>query len=302
MIFLKPCSAIIIDDVGEKDISSLDPDVRADLMQQLELNLVNIRNQYASYVRYIRVAIEEKGIGFSDLRSFILSLLAFNKKYDSSNKQLKLFSGKKVDFGKANSIIDIFDLILECCSFLDCNVFQEIVKQYGIDCNNKENIVVRYPKILKAYIDKHRVSEFVLINPLLGNLDSKKVTLKFDIISLTCKLGTVMELQKAVANILGLRSSALKILSIEEGCILLTLLIPTSIADVLFNSDTKLSSKQIVQFQDLSALWLQCGNCIFDFKVDNDEKDEGSQGIFCRHSLQSFPLGNIPYGGKFLWG
>ena len=130
--------------------------------------------------------------------------------------------------------------------------------------------MVRYQKALKDFVQKHKVSEFVLIDPSLCNAtcNSMKIHLKFDIDAMKCRLGEIRELKYAVARILEVMPSTLVIHDIKEGCILLILLIPTSVAEVLFNNETSFLAEQVQQFQKISLVWLQCGQWMFDFKQE----------------------------------
>lgn len=274
------------DEQGLSSVQQLDSKIREDLEHQLRENLRKIRNQYTSYVQYILISLKEKKVDVEDLRSFILNLPAF---IDTSSRQTMLWSGKSVDFEEANSINDIFKILVrDCCSFLDCNTFEQIMAQYEVDSSNDK--IVQYYEDLKEYIEKHKASEFALINPSLDNLasTSTEMRLKFDVDELKCRLGDIKELKRAVARILGLRPSTLTILDIQEGCIILTLLIPTSVAEVLFNSDTSFSVEQVKQFQHISTMWLQCGGYIFNFKKEI-ESEISLQGKLEFHSTMFLP-------------
>ena len=63
----------------------------------------------------------------------------------------------------------------------DCHIFQWIVREYGLDQGQELN-----PEYLKAYMESHKVSEFIQINPLLKKFadSSNPLTFKFDIKSL----------------------------------------------------------------------------------------------------------------------
>lgn len=69
----------------------------------------------------------------------------------------------------------------------------------------------------------------------------KKSTLS---LALRRRLSSLKELKEAIANILDLNASTLRILSVKKGCVEVTLLIPAEIADVMFTSTTKLTPEQ----------------------------------------------------------
>ena len=115
-------------------------------------------------------------------------------------------------------------------------------------------------------MEKHKIEEFVKINPKLEKLKdaSKKINIKLGI-KKTPSLGSLRKVKEAVANILGLKGSTLRLLSVKKGCVQVTLLVPSAIADVIFTSDTKLTSQQEHKFKEASVLWLKCSGFKFDF-------------------------------------
>ena len=55
-----------------------------------------------------------------------------------------------------------------------------------------------------------------------------------------------------------MRPSALRLLhNIEEGCVVVTLLIPALVADFIFSRDNAFSTEEVKEFQVLSILWLE---------------------------------------------
>jgi hypothetical protein len=198
--------------------------------------------------------VKRTGESVQDFRTFLLKLPAF-----TSDHSDKLLLGVKAEMKEANTINKLFDLIgEEYTSFLNCDIFQSILEKYctGLDCED-----LKYPEYLKAYIDKHKIAEFCSVNPQLANWtkNSKKLCLKFDIDE-TSKVSKVLDLKPRIAEILDVTPGALQVFSIEEGCVVLTLLIPTFVADVIFPEGKELTMKQRNAFQALSVLWIKCDN------------------------------------------
>ena len=238
------------------------PDVKMDLEFILEKNLKEIVKKYAFYVDSLRAIIEEKGILPEALQSFLLSLPAFSD--SCKGKKLSLLSDKETELKQCQTITAIFTfLTTKCASFLNYDIFESIVENYKV--NKEENDKLKYHNHLKAYIEKHEVSEFVKINPLLKPKNgSKELTLKYDI-ETTCCLAKVDELKKFIADILDLSPSALYIVDIEDGCVIVTFHIPAPIADAIFTPNTVFTSQQEDNFQALSILWLKCNGFTFYF-------------------------------------
>lgn len=154
---------------------------KTNLEYVLKKSLKQIIAKYASYVDYIRNKIEEKQVNVKSLRSYLMSLTA-----TSTTHELLLMSDKRPELYKAKDIHEIFDFLsTECCSFLNYEIFQNIVENYEISDNHEK---LEYPKHLKDYMDKHKISEFVKINPLLKTRKyTKELTLKLDVES-SCRL------------------------------------------------------------------------------------------------------------------
>lgn len=232
----------------------------------LQQSLEKILAQYASYVDCIQNIIEEKGISPKRLHTYLLTLPAFGE----TESTLNLLSDKREFLQKAETIPDIFSfLTTECASFLHYEVFQRIVENFGI--MEKKEKKLQYPEYLKAYILKHKISEFVEINPLLTSRSgSKELILKCDI-ECTSKLARVINLKTVLAKVLGISLLALEIVDVKDGCILITFLIPTFIADVLFMPKTRFSTHQENELRDAAILWLKCNGCTLDFRKEKAE-------------------------------
>ena len=258
-------------------ISSLDPDIRMDLKQQLEVNFEQIIRQYGSYVNCILTSIQAKGVSVNNLRSYLVSISAFQSGF--YKEECKLLSAVKPELEKASTINEIFDLLnWNCASFFNYHIFQFLVDEYDIkDIRNR----LKYPEYLKEYVDKHKISEFIEINPALKKVKdvSSKLVLKFDI-ELTCKVARIEDLI-AVAKILRLRASTLQLLGIEEGCVVVPFLIPCVVADVVFSSKKKFSTEDIEEFRASSV---ECNGCRYDF---SRTKTTGNQYTCTHYALSA---------------
>jgi hypothetical protein len=235
----------------------MDPDYRTNLEHALQTNLENIMRHYASFVDFIHRSIQSKGIDVSTLRIYLLSLSAF-----SADGRVELLSDVKPELEKAATIGEIFILLAKCTSFLNYKIYWCLADNFKIE----DSLELKYPEFLKNYIEMHRISEFICFNPTLEKMQYKSqiMVLKLDI-ETTCVLAKITDLRSAVAKILGLNMAALKIISIEEGCVMVTFLIPNKAAEILFVSDRLFSQNDIKQFRSCSVLWLECNGCRYDF-------------------------------------
>ena len=74
-----------------------------------------------------------------------------------------------------------------------------------------------------------------------------------------CKL---LDLQDRISDILDVLPGALRLVSVEEGCVVVTFLIPTKLAQIIFTSEMEFTAEE---FQKHSVLWLECNHCRFEF-------------------------------------
>ena len=244
----------------------LDPDTRADLEMQLDKNLGMITRKYSSYVSCVRESLNGKGISVGNLRTHLLGMTAFNH-----DKQKRTWlSSHEEELERAEDLNRIFAILLKhYSSFLNYEIYEEIMDQFKV---NKDQEELQYPKHLEAYVNKHKISEFIAINPLLEeNSDtSKELVLKINI-EQTSELAKLENVKSSMATILGLKSAALRLKGIEEGCVVATFLIPTPVAEIAFNK-LVLSNEQVNQLTALSVLWLKCNKFKFD-TADGGQKE-----------------------------
>ena len=246
------------------DPTALPSDIRRDLRQQLRFNLNEIKTKYTFFVECIRTSVHEKHVSVKDLRAFLLSQSVFD--YDDDD--YKLFSDTKEDLYKADDVDEIFNLLnTEYASFLNYEVFLLLVDKYKLNEGQKE---LEYPKALREYINKQKISEFIDINPALTihTDNSKVITLKLDI-KPTSKLAKVKELSDAIADKMKWHPSSVRILGIDKGCVEVKLLIPASLADHVFTGDDIFTASKKQEFEKLEILWLKCNDHTYYFKNKN---------------------------------
>lgn len=219
------------------------------------------------------MSLEGKKITVDNLRSYVQTLPAFKCASDDKNSMPKLLSKRK-EIKNAVTINNIIDLIsTEYASFLDYDIFQCIVREYRLDEGQEQ---LQYPQYLKAYVEAHKVAEFLEINPALEKYHSaKELVLKFDIDLSICNLATILDLKNTVADILGMSSLSLRLLNIKQGCVLVTFLIPESVASVVFARGSKFNSKQVKGFQDMSLIWMKCNGRLHSFRPHSDTEIAG---------------------------
>ena len=223
---------------SQPDSIAMNSGTLEDLKLQLKRNLKSIN--LILYVSHIREALKTKGVSTEDLCSDLLTMPATSL----AEQDLTLLSAHKAELKKATILNDIFDLLVtEYASFLNYEIFQYIVEKYEIDHGE----VLQYPEHLKAYLMKHKVSEFVESTPrktLDPDATSIELVLKIDI-TLNSKISRILDLKISIAEILGINPTALQLCDITQGCVVVMFLIPTPVANLLFHKHTALGHSQI---------------------------------------------------------
>ena len=258
-------------------IEDLDPDTLRDLRRQLKRNYKEIIFRYASFGDSLCEAVTATGITLKRFRHFLLGLSPYVDDY--GDEQPRLLDHVKAEIKEADSISGIFEVLTtECCSFIDVDIFHLIMKKYKIDINSDEDL--QYSEHLKSYLMNHKISEFIMINPKLDRFEnSDKLVLKFNT-DLSSSITKVLDLKSAIADILRLKSSgALQLLSIKEGCVVVTFSILSTVAEKMFTR-RGLTSKQEADIRALSVLWLECG----DYKLEEIPHNADSTGMIQYHS------------------
>ena len=209
-------------------------------------------------------------------------------KSGDTDQQVALLSELSDKLEKATTVNDIFNILnRNYATFLNYEIFQCIAEEYEVDPDHEK---MKYPEYLDAYIKKHKLSEFEEINPMLKNVQcsSNEMVLKFDI-AMTCSLAKLQEYTLNIADILDLKPSALRLLSIEEGCVVITLLIPAPVADFIFRSNKIFTKDDTKRFQAIYVLWLKCNGHVYDFSTvpddhnDQNPKEEFLPGMMIKH-------------------
>ena len=220
-------------------------------------------------MRQIRETLQANGVTAEDLSANLLNFSAFNH----TKQEIILLSAHKAELERANNLYEVFSILsTEYASFLNYDIFQYIIDTYQIDHGQEE---LKYHEHLKAYLEKHKVSEFIELNPHLKEVTagSSKLILKVDVES-TCRLSKIKDLESAVAEILNLNSATLQLLDISNGCVVVTFLIPTPIAEIVFHKHTVLTKKQVKILQAESILRMECNGYIFEDNECTGQKDD----------------------------
>ena len=219
-----------------------------DLQHQLQNNSDEIQGKYASYVYNLCKCLIHKKVTVVELRTF-LSRLPFQRG----------LPGIKAKLQESETLHEIFDLVGdECASFFRYDIFQHIQNEFCTASDCESNQSLKYSEHFKAFVNLHKISEFLEINPQLKMefTGHEKLVFKIDNIQMSDKLVKVFELRRAIANILKVKPSELRFVKIRDGCIVVTFLISAAMAATI----PRLSPNQKEELQKLSVLSLKCGD------------------------------------------
>ena len=265
-----------------------------DLQHTLKLNYDRIRHRYALFVSRLCECLEEKGVAVRYLCTLVLRLLP-----SEPDEICDPLQQVRIKLKEAKTINEIIDLVGDnCASYLHCNIFQSILEKYCRDMMDEDEDL-KYSEHLKIYVNQLKVSEYVTINPDLEQYasNSKEIVLKVDI-PMTSKLKKIMEIQSALARILGVLPSDLKLLAIKDGCVTVTFTLPSK----MLGKFRKIPKARIEELKSLSVRWLKCGDgqCThyhhFDeglTRIDNSSK-KWSEGGSSPPKCSTSPTNDFP--------
>ena len=224
-------------------------------------HMKEINKKFSSYVDQIRLSIKRKGVTASELSSYLLPQSAYD--YDSDN--FKLLSEKKVEFECAENVDKVFNLLVyEYCSFLNINIFEDLVKDYKLDEGQEE---LKYPAYLQKFIKEHTIAEIIYVDskPVELTNASKEFGVKLNI-EHTSTLAKLKDLQHAIARIMKWNISSLRIYDVREGCTEVKFLIPASLATATFTHDgITIPANLKKKFIKLDVLCLECNGLSYNF-------------------------------------
>jgi hypothetical protein len=201
---------------------------------------------------------------------------------------------KKEDIKQAEDVYEIFIALIYCTSFLNYSIFENIVIQFELDEGQSG---LQYPGELQQYINKHTISEFIEVHPVLNKYTdgTKKLVLILDV-ELTCQFSMLVDVGHSVAHVMDMDECDILIHNVGKHCVIVTFLIPSFVADKIFTGPAAkiFSLDQKEQFRNLSVLQLKCNGYDFNFRLDAEVSR--NPGVESAETLAGISL--IKYGAK----
>ena len=228
------------------DSSGLDEDDRTDFEEQLKSETREIKLCFAKFTLNVVRSLENLQIPLKKIKMSILSLGAFTddigvKVLDEEDKQ---------EIKAAESLTDVFITLQNYISFFNYHIIEHIIDQHG---------AVRDHKWLAEYLEKfHKFCERSIFE-VPHNVFASKSRKKAKVFAIKCTKGVttmqgVEKLKGKVAEIFGLRHSALQLCSVKKGCVELHFLVCAAIAARIF----PMSSCQHLALSYISVRVLSC--------------------------------------------
>ena len=208
------------------DVTGLSEDDRIDLEHKLESQTQSMIARFARFKSDILKSLEEEQVPLKKLKHFVLSLEAF-----TDNIGVKLLDEEdKQKIKAAEDVSDVFITLCDYTSFFNYHIIEHIVDRFGSASDRKG--MDDYVESFHAFC-KRNIFEVPQNMLAVSSRRSAKVLVLKCTQSISSLKG-VDRIKGEIADIFGLRPSALQISSIKKGCIELHFLISAAVADYIF--------------------------------------------------------------------
>ena len=240
------------------DTSRLSDTQKDHLVGQLSDETEELMFSFQDLVTSSRSSLEERCVAPAQLAMSLLTLGTLAPVF--ANPQIPLFYERSRELQKAKSIKAIFFVIHGYISFFQFKVLEHIIQLFG---TLKDNAQL---ELYKAQLDDyccHRVFE---CPPLYGHslkTHHSSIGVKLDVNIETFTLQQLYLFWSRFTRYLGLSEYALRLISVEEGCMLLLFQVPSFVTHQLF----PLSEEQQEALEGENVLELLCGGYKFSSKT-----------------------------------
>ena len=213
------------------DTSQLDEDDKIDLEHKLIRDTSDIIEKFGSLVIDTSSSLKERGVTPQELASCVVHLEGFVADIGQN-----IVGDHEEEITQCGSIDGIFLILRKYryWSFLNCKILQQIINKLGTE--NSKDCLKKYMSDFKDYCKR---SIFHVPSQVF---DKKAKRPKFAVkLTHTVKntLENILQAQRKIAEILGVRSSALYLCSIEKGCVKVHFQIPHCMAERVFPPSTE---------------------------------------------------------------
>lgn len=148
-------------------------------------------------------------------------LLGYGQYEAVCSKDNLLLSDRQSDLEKANSIDMVFVLMSPFWSFLDYEILEDLIDNFGTDIDQQN--MAQYVEFLKSFLESCKV-EPCIVNHYTCTFDDSRVKLhlKLD----TDSMAHYRNIKATIARIFRVKVYAINVHSIKQGCMELIFLFP----------------------------------------------------------------------------
>ena len=220
--------------------------------EELITETIKIQREFNVLFTRVRRFLMEKGVTVRDFVFFLRNVPGYPMKVlpESENCEFK-------------TLIEVFESVRQNCSWFNHLFLLQIIDAY---CGNGEKLIQSYEKFcahLRMYC-KARIKKFPLkIWFGVVRKGCALMVLKVDRKWESIQIEQLEEVILNLAHILKVRRRTLHLYSIENGCVQLTLTIPSYISEELF----PLTTEEEMNLMEMGVTDLQCGNYHFSQQV-----------------------------------
>ena len=229
------------------------------LMIKLYDDEKNMKLQFASLVTKTCESVEKR----TTLKKFAASILALGAyKPVCEMRSRSLLEDHSEEINSAETISEIFTILNDYWNFLTYDVLEFIIDHFGDD-SDKERLK-NYSKNLQNFCER-RTFEFP---PESGNDSTlspkqEKLTVKLDVRE-DSTYKDLLLVRGRIAKILQVNPAVLVLGHVDKGCVQLTFLIPTFLAQELFPLSYEKTSGLS---KDASVIRLKCGHYVYEVGI-----------------------------------
>ena len=214
----------------------------------------DIQGEFNNLFTKVHIFLENTGVTVDAFVLFLENVPGYGGK--------PLFDAEISDLHEAVNLTSVFRIVRKHCSWFNYKFLSDIIKTY-CEGSKLEKAHRDYCTQLQRYC-KHRVKMCPLKNGFgFRGKKEKKMIVKVDREWEVIQIQQLDEVVYSLARILKVRRDILKLVCAENGCVLLTLLVPSYIPDVLF----PLTTEQGTAMREIGVLDLLCGTYHFSCQV-----------------------------------
>ena len=174
-----------------------------------------------------------------------------------------LFHTEMSDLHEATDMTNVFRIVKRRCSWFNHLFLADIIDVYCKHNNRVKKDYTDYRSHFKKYCE-HRVVKCPLRNGFgKGGKKDKKVLIRVDRKWEEIRIEELEEVLSTLAHELNIPRCTLHLISAENQCVQLTLLVPSYIPDTIFF----LTTKQEIAMRERGVTYLQCGTYYFFCQV-----------------------------------